>query len=95
MLSHLSKFAFCSRAETEHVIATIFSARAETHHIIRPLLVFHFTSGSCFILHLYLSIVGGGFIIKNGRLYTRGRIIRLDGLGQTFVNRPAGYSSPA
>ena len=41
---HLSKLAFCARAEIEHVIATIFqpggrseiSARAEIHHVIRP-----------------------------------------------------------
>ena len=39
------KFAFCARAEIEHVIATIFqpggrseiSAQAEIHHVIRPL----------------------------------------------------------
>ena len=44
-VNFLTKFAFCARAEIEHVIATIFqpggrseiSARAETHHVIRPL----------------------------------------------------------
>ena len=45
MFSHLSKLAFCVRAEIEHVIATIFqlserseiSAPAETHHVTRLL----------------------------------------------------------
>ena len=45
------KFAFCARAEIDHVIATIFqpggrseiSARAEIHHVIRPLDALHLT----------------------------------------------------
>ena len=49
VFSHLSKFAFCARADIEHGIATMFqpggrseiSARAETHHVIRPLFTFH------------------------------------------------------